>query len=118
MSISKLATLSAIVSAALLSACTIWPVDQDPAGMNYRRNADRVLDAIQAYQHDKGALPRSLNLLMPDYLAALPGTPDLHYDFTDGSLTYHYTPSWPQLRPVWCRSKGDTTEWVCKEHIV
>ena len=100
------------------SACTIWPVDQDPAGMNYRRNADHVLDAVQAYHRDKGGLPRSLNMLVPQYLSALPDSPELHYDFTDGSLAYHYTPSWPQLRPVWCRSKGDTTEWICKEHIV
>jgi len=101
----------------LLSGCSVWPVDNDPKGMSYRQDADRVIQALQSYHHDKGAFPGSLNRLVPSYLSALPSGPDLRYSAYDGSLSYRYTPSWPQLRPVWCRSVGNTTEWRCAEHI-
>jgi hypothetical protein len=107
----------ASVAAAIFAGCSVWPVDQDPKGMNYRRDADRVIDALASYRHDKGTFPSSLNALMPTYLAALPEEPVLAYEPADGPLSYRYTPSWPQLRPVWCRSVGDTTEWRCQEHI-
>jgi hypothetical protein len=101
-----------------LCACSVWPTDQDPAGMNYRRDADRVLGALQAYHSAKGMFPSSLNELLPGYIAALPDEPPLKYNPAMGSLSYRYTPSWPQLRPVWCQSVGDSTEWRCQEHIL
>ncbi|HUB84899.1 MAG TPA: membrane lipoprotein lipid attachment site-containing protein [Rhizomicrobium sp.] len=105
-------------AAAMLTGCSVWPVDQDPKGMNYRRDADRVIDALQAYHHDKGTFPASLSGLTPAYLPALPDGPELRYEPYNGSLSYRYTPSWPQLRPVWCQSVGNTTEWRCQEHIL
>jgi hypothetical protein len=102
----------------VLSACSVWPVDQDPAGMNYRRDADRVLDALQSYHRDHGRFPAALGELTPAYISGLPDEPRLMYHVGDGSLEYHYTPSWPQLRPVWCSSVNDTTEWRCQEHIL
>jgi len=86
--------------------------------MGYRRNADRVIDALQAYHHDKGGFPSSLNGLVPAYIPALPDEPVLKYGAYDGSVSYRYTPSWPQLRPVWCASVGNTTEWRCAEHVL
>ena len=86
--------------------------------MNYRRDADRVIAALQNYHHDKGTFPPSLNGLVPGYIAALPDAPVLAYRAYDGSLSYRYTPSWPQLRPVWCASVADTTNWTCAEHVL
>ena len=87
--------------------------------MNYRRDANRVVDATQAWQHDHGgAFPRSLAVLSPQYIRALPDEPRLDYHPYDGTVLYHYTPSWPQLRPVWCQSVGATTEWRCVERTV
>ena len=86
--------------------------------MGYRRDADRVIEALQNYRRDKGAFPPALAALTPSYLPAIPETPRLDYHAYDGSLAYRYTPSWPQLRPVWCQSVGDTTEWRCKEHLL
>ena len=82
------------------------------------RDANAALLAIQAYHRDTGAYPATLAALTPKYLTAEPTVPDLAYDRDTGSLAYHYTPSWPQLRPVWCRSVGDTTEWQCEEHVM
>jgi hypothetical protein len=108
------------IAAALfgLAGCQVWPVNQDPDGMAYRRNANRVVEAIQTYKHDKGTWPSSLAVLTPGYIPALPDEPHLDYHPYDGSVLYHYIPQWPQLRPVWCQSVGATTEWRCKEKVV
>jgi hypothetical protein len=109
----------ALCAAALvLAACSVWPVNQDPKGMDYRRNADSVIDALQNYHKARGSFPNALSEMVPTYVATLPGEPELIYHATDGSVEYHYTPSWPQLRPVWCASVGNTTEWKCQEHIL
>lgn len=102
----------------MLSGCTIWPVNQDPAGMQYRRDADRVIEALQAYRRDNSGFPTTLDALTPRYLAALLDLPQLLYNYREGSLEYRYTPSWPQLRPVWCNSIGNTTDWKCAEHLL
>lgn len=114
-------TISVCVAAAALFAlggCSVWPVNQDPDGMKYRRNANEVMKAIQDYKHDKGAWPASLAALTPTYIRALPNEPNLEYHPYDGSVLYHFIPQWPQLRPVYCQSVGATTEWRCKEKLI
>jgi hypothetical protein len=98
---------------AALSACSVWPVGEDPYSLKTRRDANVVLQAIQSYHHQKGAFPPSLGALVPAYLPSLPEGPALQYNSNDGSLAYHYIPSWPQLQWTWCNSVGDTTEWRC-----
>jgi hypothetical protein len=107
-----------IAAVLLLSGCSIWPVNQDPAGMQYRREADRVIEALQTYQRDNASFPKTLDALTPRYLDALPDLPGLLYNYRTGSLEYRYIPSWPQLRPVWCNSIGNTTDWKCDEHLL
>ena len=106
------------LACALLGACSVWPVNQDPKGMGYRRSANEVLMALQDYHRKTGGFPRDLAGLVPRYLPALPSDPDLKYNPADGSLEFHYIPSWPQLRPVWCTSVGDSTDWRCVEHMI
>jgi hypothetical protein len=109
-----------VAAAALLAlgGCSVWPVNQDPDGMKYRRNANEVVDAIQAYKQANGRWPASLAALTPTYLRALPDEPHLDYHAYDGSVLYHFIPQWPQLRPVYCQSVGATTEWRCREKVV
>jgi len=109
--------LGIVAAGVLLAGCTVWPVNQDPAGMEYRREANQVLDALQRYRADKGAFPASLDALTPSYIPELPHVPALNYHRGDGSLDYAYIPSWPQLRPVRCFSNGDATEWRCAEQL-
>lgn len=111
------AVLLAIV-VTFVCACTVWPVGQDPYGMDLRRDANRTLMALQAYRHDTGAYPQSLAQLTPKYLPEPATVPGLAYEPADGSLAYRYTPSWPQLRPVWCHSVGNHTDWNCEEHLL
>jgi len=103
---------------AALAACVVYPVGQDADGLNLRRDANRVMMAIEQWNHDKRRFPRTLGDLVPRYLPSLPDTPKLTYHPGDGSLSFRYVPTWPQLRPVWCSSVGDTTNWVCAEHLV
>ena len=86
--------------------------------MAYRADANRVIMALQNYHHDNGTFPPTLNGLTPRYISAVPDEVTLHYAAYTGSLSYRYTPSWPQLRPVWCQSVGNTTEWHCQEHLL
>jgi hypothetical protein len=106
-----------LLALGVLSGCSVWPVNQDPAGMEYRRQANEIIGAIQMYRTTKGNFPPNLATLAPGYLMAVPDIPDLKYHPNDGSISYHYIPSWPQLRPVTCRSLGNKTEWRCAEHL-
>jgi hypothetical protein len=107
--------IAAIVCFAALAGCSIWPTGQDPYGMEQRREANAVMEAVQSYDHATGAFPRDLNALVPAYLASLPENPRLQYDARDGSLSYQYRGSWPQLQLVNCLSEGNTTIWKCSE---
>ena len=108
----------ALFALGLLSSCSVWDVNQDPAGMNYRRSANKIIMALQNYRRDKGEFPVTLGMLAPGYMPSLPEVPDVRYEPRDGSLRYAYTPSWPQLRPVRCVSEGNTTVWRCTERIL
>lgn len=110
--------LAGLVSLSALGGCTIWQVNQDPAGMNYRRDANRIVWALQDYRRDHGQFPVTLGMLTPEYLPSLPEVPDISYEPRTGALRYAYIPSWPQLRPVRCVSEGNTTVWHCAEHLI
>jgi len=107
-----------VLMATVLAACAVYPVAQDADGLELRRNANEVLMAIQAWHRDKGTYPASLVELVPRYLPRLPDSPRLVYHSPDGSLSFRYVPTWPQLRPVHCSSVGDTTNWNCAEHLL
>jgi hypothetical protein len=110
--------LSTLAAAMMLAGCSVYPVAQDPDGMELRRNANAVLMALQSWHRDKGNFPTQLSDLVPAYLPQVPDTPVLRYRQADGSLFFRYVPTWPQLRPVWCDSVGDTTNWRCEEHTL
>jgi len=101
-----------------MAACSVYPVAQDPDGLALRRSANDVITALQAWHRDKGTFPQSLAELVPSYLSGVPDAPPLRYHSSDGSLSFRYIPTWPQLRPVWCSSVGDTTNWRCEEHLI
>ena len=111
-------SLPILAAALLVAGCSVYPVAQDPDGMALRRNANTVLMALQSWNHDRGNFPAQLSDLVPAYLPELPDSPVLRYRQADGSLFFRYVPTWPQLRPVWCSSVGNTTNWRCEEHML
>jgi hypothetical protein len=108
--------MATVLLSSAVAACSVYPVAQDPDGMALRRNANQVLMALQTWHRDRGGYPQNLTELVPAFLPALPASPPLRYRAADGSLSFRYIPTWPQLRPVWCDSVGDTTNWRCEEH--
>lgn len=110
--------LTIVLALIAVSACTVWPVGEDPYGLDVRRNANATIMALQAYHREMGAFPSSLQALVPKYLPSLPEIPRVQYDRDVGAISFRYTPSWPQLRPVWCSSVGNTTNWNCDEHLL
>ena len=109
--------IGGLIALGLLAGCSVWEVNQDPAGMNYRRDANTIIWALQNYHRDTGQFPVTLGMLTPKYLTSVPEIPGIRYIPADGSLRYGYIPSWPQLRPVRCASEGNTTVWQCAEHL-
>jgi hypothetical protein len=105
--------ITVLLMASLLCGCSVWPRGQDPNSLEYRRAANQVMTAVQNYRRDKGTYPLSLSALVTAYLNALPDGPELRYDPANGSMTFDYRESWPQLHHVTCRSRGATTEWRC-----
>ncbi len=110
--------IAVVLAFGFLGACAVWPVNQDPKGMDYRREANQIIMAVQSYRAQKGQFPPDLGALVPGYLQELPSEPRFEYNPRDGSLAFHYIPTWPQLRPVRCDSVGDTTNWRCAEHLI
>jgi hypothetical protein len=110
--------IAVLLACGFLGACSVWPVNQDPDGMDYRRAGNEIIMALQSYHQQKGQFPADLGALVPNYLPELPGKPTYQYDPRDGSLSFHYIPTWPQLRPVLCNSVGNTTNWRCAEHLI
>ncbi|HEX4080430.1 MAG TPA: hypothetical protein VHX61_16330 [Rhizomicrobium sp.] len=107
-----------LLAFAVLAACSVYPMGQDADGLNLRRDANRVMMAIEQWHHARRTFPQTLSELVPRYLPSLPDAPKLVYHAHDGSLSFRYIPTWPQLRPVWCSSVGDTTNWICAEHLL
>lgn len=102
-----------LFAASIIGGCSVWPHGQDPTSLEYRRAANQVMTAVQDYRRDKGGYPQTLTALIPSYLPALPGEPELRYEPADGSMSFDYRESWPQLHHVTCHSRGATTEWRC-----
>jgi hypothetical protein len=111
-------SVAVLLACTIAAGCSVYPVAQDADGLALRRDANEVLMALQAWHRDRNGFPHSLAELVPAYLPALPDAPPLHYRSSDGSISFRYIPTWPQLRPVWCNSVGNTTNWVCAEHLL
>lgn len=107
-----------LAAATVLAACSVWPINQDPDGIAFRQDANHIIWALQDYRHDHGNFPAGLNMLTPQYIREMPDIPGLRYRPADGSLSYRYIPTWPQLRWTWCNSVGNSTVWRCEEHRV
>jgi len=53
-----------------------------------RENADRIVRALRAYQHDHGTYPEELSRLEPDYLKPVPAR--LAYPGDTAGSPFHY----------------------------
>ena len=102
---------------ALISACAVWPAGSDPRGRELKANGEAVLTALARYQQQHGRFPTSLAELAPSYLPAVPARPELRFNPVLGSVSFVYSPSWPQSGQVSCSAEVGAAEWSCHGYI-
>ena len=83
----------AICSILALSACAVWPAGKDPRGRALIEKANPVLVAANEFKRSHGANPESLDVLVPDFIGALPNEPQLSYDPKRGLFRFTYSPT-------------------------
>ena len=107
-----------LLTIAFLQSCAIWEAGEDPAGKEYRAEAKLIDSALVQYQNDKGILPTKLKELVPTYLNVLPKMAEkVFYSAKKGSLSYTYSPSWPQLGKISCSTEIGSGKWGCNGYI-
>jgi len=101
--------ISAILSS---SAC----VALDPLATvdEKRSNANKVLLALNNYQSDEGAMPKSLEELVPKYLEDVPVTPGIRFNRLEKSLYYDENSDWMGYTTI-CTAKVGSEYWRCRK---
>jgi hypothetical protein len=109
--------LRALVPALTLSlaGCAIWSIGDDPRGIDLKRKAEPVFAALEAYERDFGALPATLDALVPKYLSA--GEPSATYSFKHQSITIVYKATWPSPGQVSCTRQVKMSTWSCHGYV-
>ncbi len=96
----------------------MWPEGDDPKGREYRAQAEFLIGLLEGYRQEKGELPTSLDMLIPDYADSLPSVTNiLRYSPKTKSMGYTYTPSWPQPGQISCSTMIGSGEWSCHGYI-
>lgn len=107
-------TLLALAAFLTLAACALYPPGVDPNGQKLQAAAMPVLEAIHNYIHDNQKLPKSLDVLVPKYIAGLPDKPKLTYDLDHNVVTFHYIQSLSSTSDVVCSAFIGQTAWSCQ----
>jgi hypothetical protein len=106
-----------LASVGALSACSIWPLGEDPRGRERLNAVEPIVDALVRHERETGTLPTTLNQLVPNYLAAGQLGSGVNYSQLHRSLEVTYTPTWPAIGRVSCsRTIGDA-KWHCLGYV-
>lgn len=98
----------------MLGGCSTYPPGVDPKGQKLQVQGDAVLDAIVKYMDDTNRPPKTLQDLVPKYLAKLPDQPQINYDFNTGILSFDYDQEGgANPLSVECHTAIGQTSWVC-----
>jgi hypothetical protein len=99
----------------LLCACVIWPGGNDPEGLRVKAEVKSVIEAAKAYRAKYGGYPKSLNLLVPEFLSSLPARAALQYNKSEGVIGFVYSPSTRWGGAAKCTTEIEQVEWVCAD---
>lgn len=102
-----------LVLSALLSGCASYAPGDDKKGIELQAAAVPVLQAIRVYMDDNGRVPRTLQELVPKYLAALPAEPQINYDQKASRLDFTYTQEGSAGSEVSCHAVIGELDWIC-----
>ncbi len=97
-----------------LGGCSLmWGPGDDPRGKAYLSQVGTISLAIGRFHDEQGHYPKTLDELVPNYIAKIPDEPPLLYESTDGSMAFTYAPSWPQSGHASCAVKAGSTAFRC-----
>ena len=105
-----------IIFCASLCGCFVWAAGKDPAGAKLQAQSEQVAAGLNAYRAKYGALPERLDLLVPEFIPALP-SPSIRYDRSRASLAFNYSPSWPQSGQAFCSTGIEHISWHCAGYL-
>jgi hypothetical protein len=108
-------TLVMLVSV-ILCACMGWPGGNDPAGLKAKAEVESVIEAAKAYRAKFGDYPRSLDLLVPEFIASLPSHVALQYNKSKGVVGFVYSPSIAWGHVAKCTTGIEKIDWTCTDY--
>jgi hypothetical protein len=97
----------------LLSGCANYAPGIDAKGVKLQQEGIPVLVALRNYMDETAHYPKSLQDLVPKYLAAIPAEPEIHYDPKTSVLSFTYTQDDKTGLDVYCHALVGQTAWVC-----
>jgi hypothetical protein len=108
-------TLVTLVSV-ILCACVGWPGGNDPAGLKAKADVESVIGAAKVYRAKFGDYPKSLDLLVPEFIPSLPSHVALQYSPSTGVIGFLYSPSLWWGRVAMCITDIEKVEWACADY--
>ena len=105
-----LACLAAMMA---LSGCATYSPGDDPLGQKLQVLGAPVLEAAREYMDSNARYPRSIQELVPKYLAAIPDEPKVYFDVKGATFLFKYKQEDHGGLPVVCHALIGQTEWVC-----
>jgi hypothetical protein len=85
-------------------------------GLKAKAEVESVIEAAKAYRAEFGDYPRSLDLLVPDFISSLPSQVALQYNKSTGVIGFVYSPSIGWGRVAKCTSDIEKVEWACADY--
>ena len=107
----KLASLLALFS--LLTGCASYAPGDDQKGLQLQAIGQEVLMASRNYMDQNARPPRTLQDLVPKYMAALPVEPAITYDAKMGRFQFLYKQEGTAGAEVACHAVIGETDWIC-----
>ena len=108
------------IFATLTMGCAIWSPGTDPRGRATKQELAPVVSAIKAFKKDTGGYPKVVEDLIPRYLSHRPSIDIRFYSDSGGSdcsVSFAYSPTWPQAGRVRCSFKLSEGTWNCVGQI-
>ena len=112
----SIGTAVVVLLSVLVCACVYWPGGNDPEGGRIKAEMEPVISRLKSYRAKYGAYPKSLDLLVPEFVSSLPSHGALQYNAADGSIGFIYSPSLLRGSVAKCTTVIEKIEWLCTDY--
>lgn len=99
-----------------LSACINWPEGNDSAGLKAKAQVEEVIFAARAYRDKYGEYPKSLGVMVPEFIAEMPSKVAMQYNRSAGNIGFVYSPSTRWGGAARCMTNMDEIAWKCSDY--